>query len=296
METQLTLADQVGIVLILLLLAGSIMTWLLVWRRVSERGSAIDYQPRRHVPWRMIDVLVIAAFYISAMSLATAAALQVAGIEPSEVDGDVLLRTPGIFLALSLAGLATSAFVLVWLRLVRSATADDLGWSRDRVGEDVSLGVLGLLFAVVPVYGIQVSLFQFFPTPHKIIESLEAEGGLTAFAMATLVAVVAAPIVEELVFRLVLQGWLESCEPRWRHRVSVLRSWPRGRLSILISSAIFALVHIGDGPAPVALFFLALVLGYQYQRTHRILPSIVTHAAFNGTSMLMLALQQASGA
>jgi membrane protease YdiL (CAAX protease family) len=60
-------------------------------------------------------------------------------------------------------------------------------------------------------------------------------------------------------------------------------AWP-----IVASSALFALTHWGQGPAPAPLFFFALVLGYVYQRTHRIWPSMVTHAMLNGTSMLML--------
>jgi membrane protease YdiL (CAAX protease family) len=60
-------------------------------------------------------------------------------------------------------------------------------------------------------------------------------------------------------------------------------AWP-----IVASSALFAVIHWGQGAAPVPLFFFALVLGYVYQRTHRIWPSMVTHAMLNGTSMLML--------
>ncbi|MEX0818523.1 MAG: JDVT-CTERM system glutamic-type intramembrane protease [Pirellulaceae bacterium] len=57
---------------------------------------------------------------------------------------------------------------------------------------------------------------------------------------------------------------------------------------IVISAAIFALMHWSHGPDPAALFVLALGLGYLYQRTHRWLPSVVTHACLNGTTMLML--------
>jgi membrane protease YdiL (CAAX protease family) len=57
---------------------------------------------------------------------------------------------------------------------------------------------------------------------------------------------------------------------------------------IIVSSAIFAVAHIGQGVAPFSLFPLALVLGYLYQRTHRIVPSIVCHAMFNATSLLAL--------
>lgn len=63
----------------------------------------------------------------------------------------------------------------------------------------------------------------------------------------------------------------------------------RARLvPIFVSALVFALAHVGQGAAPVALFFLALGLGYLYQRTHRLLPSVVTHFLINFTAVLQL--------
>jgi membrane protease YdiL (CAAX protease family) len=63
---------------------------------------------------------------------------------------------------------------------------------------------------------------------------------------------------------------------------------PYGWFPILVSSVAFALAHFGYGPEPVPLFLLAIVLGYLYQRTHRIIPSIVAHALFNLFTMIIL--------
>jgi len=43
-------------------------------------------------------------------------------------------------------------------------------------------------------------------------------------------------------------------------------------------------------PDPLPLFFLALMLGYLYYRTHRYAPSVVLHMAFNASSLLLLIL------
>ena len=59
-------------------------------------------------------------------------------------------------------------------------------------------------------------------------------------------------------------------------------------IPIGISAAVFALMHWSHGPDPAALFVLAIGLGYLYQRTHRWLPCVVTHACLNGTTMLLL--------
>lgn len=296
METQPTLADQVATALMLLLFTGSLTTWLFIWRRVGRHGVLLKYVPRLNVPWRGIDVLLIAVFYISAQVVAAAAALAAAGVDREKVDMEKMLPTPGFLLGVALANVVTAAVAVVWLRRVRGAGAADLGWTGRSAVKDVSLGLLGLLTAAAPVYTVQSILIQWFPKYHPIVESLERDGHASSFAMATLVTVVAAPLVEEIVFRLALQGWLEARERRWRRRYNLWRGLPRGLPPILISSFVFAAVHFSAGPAPVALFFLALVLGYLYQRTHRILPSIVTHAAFNATSMVMLMLAKAGGA
>jgi len=75
-----------------------------------------------------------------------------------------------------------------------------------------------------------------------------------------------------------------------------LAGLPYGWAPILISSLLFSLAHLGYGPDPVALFVLALMLGYVYQRTHRIIPCIVTHMLFNFTTLVILAIAAARGA
>jgi membrane protease YdiL (CAAX protease family) len=159
---------------------------------------------------------------------------------------------------------------------------------------------------------------------------LESGPDFLVLALATVMAVVVAPVAEEITFRLLLQGWLEKQEDRslgWRTPFEIDRAatetpqaepptetpaefstptpaeavdtlttppkrgicgLPYGWAPILVSSFVFAVAHFGYGPEPVPLFVLALILGYCYQRTHRIVPSIVAHALFNLFSMLTL--------
>ncbi|UUO09093.1 CPBP family intramembrane metalloprotease [Blastopirellula sp. J2-11] len=60
---------------------------------------------------------------------------------------------------------------------------------------------------------------------------------------------------------------------------------------ILLSASFFALMHLGQGLAPIPLFFLALGLGYLYQRTRRLTPCVVVHFLLNGQSMALLLIQ-----
>lgn len=71
-------------------------------------------------------------------------------------------------------------------------------------------------------------------------------------------------------------------------REGIIRGLPHGWFPILTSGTLFGLAHYGHGVAPVSLVLLGIVLGYLYQRTHRLVPSMVTHMLFNGFSMLQL--------
>jgi hypothetical protein len=67
---------------------------------------------------------------------------------------------------------------------------------------------------------------------------------------------------------------LAATKPAW---------WP-----VALSSLLFAMTHWGQGLAPIPLFFFAAILGYVYQRTHRLWPSLVAHSLLNAGSMAIL--------
>lgn len=56
--------------------------------------------------------------------------------------------------------------------------------------------------------------------------------------------VIVAPLAEEFLFRLLLQGWLESQTQRWRHLLpNINRIMPGARGPIVLTSLLFALLH-----------------------------------------------------
>jgi membrane protease YdiL (CAAX protease family) len=57
---------------------------------------------------------------------------------------------------------------------------------------------------------------------------------------------------------------------------------------IITTSVLFALLHVGQMPAPFAIFALSIALGLLAQRTGRLTASITLHALFNGFSTLAL--------
>lgn len=98
-----------------------------------------------------------------------------------------------------------------------------------------------------------------------LLRLLDQDRGLPTLAWVLLAAVVLAPLVEELLFRVILLGWLKT-KTTSAHAIG-------------ISSVAFALTH---GPLDgVALLPLALLLGFLYDRRQRFLSVVVAHAFFN---------------
>jgi membrane protease YdiL (CAAX protease family) len=80
-------------------------------------------------------------------------------------------------------------------------------------------------------------------TMHPAAQLLKDKNPLLLVFVFVVVAVVA-PIAEEFFYRLLLIGWLESSEHRWRRKLrSLLGVLPRGMLPIVLSSLLFASMH-----------------------------------------------------
>lgn len=151
-------------------------------------------------------------------------------------------------------------------------------WSPVRRGRvfDVVLGTAAGIggFAVLLVgLGLLFQVAGFDSPEQQALEDVVA-GGADAL-LAVMLAVVLAPVLEELVFRGALHQGL-------RHRAGF---WP----AALLSSAIFAVVHVevvASSPVfLVQLFLLGLLFAWLLERTGNLLAPVVAHLVFNGISM-----------
>lgn len=80
-------------------------------------------------------------------------------------------------------------------------------------------------------------------TSHAIVQLFRG-GNPWTILLCIVSAVVVAPIVEEFLFRVLLQGWLERIDRRLRPKLPALRRFvPWGATPIVLSSAVFAIIH-----------------------------------------------------
>ncbi|MBN2218246.1 MAG: CPBP family intramembrane metalloprotease [Pirellulales bacterium] len=94
------------------------------------------------------------------------------------------------------------------------------------------------------------------------IVQLFAGAAWPAMVVCAVLVVVVAPLCEEVLFRLFLQGWLEKVDRRLRKRTSRPITWLRwGTLAVIVASGMFAMLHLRGEPRryePEYLLFLLI--------------------------------------
>ena len=133
----------------------------------------------------------------------------------------------------------------------------------------VGLG-LSLLWVVISTWLLPASR----GTPSHWIDDLAAESQL-GLALSTLLAVVLAPLSEELLFR---GAMLHGFRQRWGERTSVA-----------LTALTFAAVHISFGdpywPGVVFTGVIAVVLAVLRLRSGSLVPAIIAHATYNAVGL-----------
>lgn len=203
-----------------------------------------------------------------------------------------LMQDPILLLSTALAAQPVAFLgALAWLR-VRGR----LGWrvmgsarpAARHVGMGLGAGLAGL--AIVLVYGLAMDqLLGPLPQPEQFVLQQITQGDTAALVLGVSMAVIAAPLVEELVFRGVLFQGL-------RERLSV-------RSAVIVSAAVFALAHVELYAVGVtvgrlvnvgSLALLGAWLAGVFHLARSLVVPAVAHAVFNGV-VIVLSLLGAAG-
>lgn len=161
--------------------------------------------------------------------------------------------------------------VLIPMTYQGGADIETFGFHLKTVQQQVADGVLGFAAAVLPVMGVWSLTLPWRTTSnsHGLLQLLEQDRSFSTLAWIFLAAVVLAPLVEELIYRVVLQTWLQKIAPP--------------RESLVAVAIIFAAVH--RLPDALPLVPLALILGYVYQQRRCFLSIVLIHMLFNATNL-----------
>ncbi|WP_246114285.1 CPBP family intramembrane glutamic endopeptidase [Rubripirellula tenax] len=272
---------------LLMAMAYSLMCWAKWIANYRSDLSALPSamlppRPRERPFWNPGDALimmgsmqVIAGLAVGALTLSGLASR---GTDTKSPEGAAYLIT--VTLA---AGVVASLITLVWLRFRDRDAVSKLSLRLN--DEDGILGLKAALMILPPVLLISAIASQLVTYEHPVLDSMAGLNDPLKFSMIFIGTAIVTPFVEEFLFRVLLQGGLERiADPiaeegeQWRPR----SYWP-----MVVSSLVFAMMHLGQGAAPIPLFFLSLGLGYLYRQTGNITAPMIVHMVLNGTTILM---------
>lgn len=202
-------------------------------------------------------------------------------------DSGVLGPVAANSLALLASTLVTVSFVLFVVRRQHGHSLRALGWF-PRGPRNVGPAIGALLLAYLPLSLVSVVWMALLAwggseaPPQDPVRMFREALSTDDKAMLVFLggsAVLLAPFWEEMFFRGFLQGWL-------RRHLSPL-------VAISLSAALFALVHGLSVFLPI--FGVGLLLGWTYERSRNLLDSMVFHAVFNLSQLVLLAYQASPG-
>lgn len=126
------------------------------------------------------------------------------------------------------------------------------------------------VFHMLLISPLAIWLLIFIENPHF----------LTIKIRPLLMVVVIIPIIEEIIFRGLLQTWLAK---RYSRKLIFITQ------ANLITSCIFVLAHLYQHNLIMALytFVPSLIFGYSRDRYKRLMPSIILHSSYNGGYFLI---------
>lgn len=218
------------------------------------------------VPFTVLDGLGLVLWSVFAQ-LFVAVPLELAGI--SLADGGV-----AFLLAAIVMQLFTFAGVLAWLRIRGGLSWRLLGpvrptWGRVPIG--LVVGIVGFLGVTLLILLVEAASGGIEPPEQLAMES--ALGSGPAFVLGVVMAVVLAPVVEEVIFRGVLFQAL-------RRRFGLIPG-------LVLSGAVFAVLHteLTEPLYLLALWLLGVWLAAAFHRTGTLLVPVIGHATFNGVAI-----------
>jgi membrane protease YdiL (CAAX protease family) len=290
-----------------------------LWTRFLIRCSRSQASFRELVPpqrrqqpfWTLADFLLMFGTLLTGLIFISAAFAAQGWIDPPAENGDPpsLHSLVGNLVANALAGILAVAVTMSWLcALFRQDAMKQLGLIPN--WPDVLLGLRAALWLLPPIGVISLVVALLIPYEHPVLDTLAESPTLALFGLMFLGTAIVAPVVEEFMFRVMLQGSLERLAESWASdpagRTATLpavgdaaeslangceptaENWaPTFYWPMVVASLIFAIMHYGQGGAPIPLFVLSLGLGFLYRQTGRITAPLVVHMVLNTTTLLV---------
>ena len=167
-----------------------------------------------------------------------------------------------------------AVLILVFFTLYNLLWRKDISEPRTATNFKDVLGSLVVGFGICGISGLWIMLAEQLPSLQKSVEAMNAGteniAGGNAFGT-FMIAVIAAPVVEEILFRGIVLRSMRKFAPAWA--------------AILISSVLFGVYHLNIVQAAYATL-MGIAAGILYEKKRNLLFPILVHFANNLITML----------
>jgi len=242
--------------IVVVMIAISSAVWWLWWRRWKRFGEICPSEPFPPIAINIAALfLTVAYVWLSLLAV----------VMPETREPVTTISTSAV--RLGCAARLVVAGLLCGLLSFGTGSMRELGFTFQDWRRQISDGLETAHASFLPVLVLLVATSWWREPTEKnlLLRLLEQDTGLATLAWVLVAAVICAPLLEELLFRVILLGWLKT-KTSSTHAIG-------------ISSLAFAMVH---GPLDgAALMPLALLLGSLYDRRRSYLSVVVAHAVFN---------------
>ncbi len=229
--------------------------------------------------WNLADILKVFLFYFFMMLVGIPVFLRIFK-QVSGLDLVTIFGQNTVLLSLSLfVNLLTCLYVFYIIRTGYGIPVTSLGlttrnWKSDiRFGLKYYLCVLPVIIIAGFVVDFISRMFGIVPERQKIINNILNEDSQGVLAFMIFFGMLAAPVVEEFLFR----GFLQ---PAARDAFGRLKA-------VLFSGFLFALVHL-NAHVFLQIFILGLLLAYLFEKTGSLIAPITVHVCHNTATLAFL--------
>lgn len=264
----------ISVVCCVLFVLGLAADVFLLVRFLSPQSRWRDMASRlRARPWSWREFALISLSLVALHATVASFLHELAAKQPEPADSVIVNGT-----VLSAAVLQGTALLLVLYVMVRRrlSPAEAFGTRLKVLPMDAAKGVLAYLAILVPifiatfVYMIILHAFGYKLQQQAVVQILMQSRSPAIIAILGFLAIVAAPIIEEMIFRGIMLPFFA-------------RHMPVGT-AVLTVSLLFALIH-AHVPAIVPIFVLAVGLCLAYIVTGSLTVPVIMHACFNTLSL-----------
>lgn len=263
-----------SVLVIALLFAGG----LLVPGGFAKAGLR-DLSPMPAVVWFFAAFVVYLAVYSAATIVASTGWLEQSSLDQEQQK--ILINAVGLLLGI-IAGLG--------MLFILHRSAPEAGMKISGLDAPVGFGCFLLGYPLIALAGLAaVAMYtqisngeQPPPLAHSTLETIVEAPRDIWWWLLIVSAVIGAPFIEELIYRVFLQSAL----------IKITKSpW----ISIIAASILFALVHrLNQPPVPwhalLPILMVGVACGVGYERTKRVGVPIVMHVCFNGLNVILALL------